>query len=529
MQYADGAGRNIGKLCLEGTRSEILGEITDWVNNIDDNTTRVFWLHGTAGSGKSAIAHTIAHHFYNLKRLGSFFCFDRNRVAERRHEKIFATIARDLADLDQQLRTALAAAVHHNTSLSKTPDVLQQWEELIVKPVSAKSGAMVGPIVIIIDALDESGDDDSRRHLLRILAGKQGNAEGHIINLPPQFRILVTSRAQRDIRDAFQDVAHIRQESMDNIAQDIAKRDISHYISGELSNARLGSSFQKIVAALSSEADGLFEWARLACAFVIGENGAGAGFTPEECFQAIMTRRKEISLLDNMYRLTLETIFPQGQRLRDLRIQRFKSVIAQILGTMEPLSLTSLDMMRRHFPNDEGIDIRTIIDQMGALLSGTTDPSVPIRALHASFPDFLLDHKRSGEYFIDLQSIHNNLAFSCLNVMKDQLRFNICELPSSYLPNSEVSDLGDRIKKHISSELVYSCRFWPAHVCDTPLNTPLVEVVGELFNGMELLFWFEVLSLLKAINTCASSLSSLIRWMLVREPIPFIVCILKSH
>jgi hypothetical protein len=521
MPYAAGAGLDTRKLCLEGTRSGILGEITDWINDVDDNT-RIFWLHGTAGSGKSTIAHTIANRFKRLGRLGSIFCFDRNRTAERQ-EKIFTNIAQDLANCDTLLRTALAAAIRHNTSLKNTTDILQQWEEMIVKPARARSGAMVGPIVIVIDALDESGDRDSRRYLLRILA----NAEGHITNLPPHFRILVVSRTLQDMNDAFKGVTHVQRKDMNNIPS--TEDDIFHYVSHDLSDAELEDTLQQdSVRGLAHKAGGLFEWARLACAYVKGENVAGVGFTVEERFTAVMTHNKDVPLLDGMYRLTLETIFPQGQHMRDIRIQRFKSVMAQILGTMEPLPLASLDAMRCRFLDDMKIDIRTIVCPMGALLSGTTDSPDPVRALHASFPDFLM-HRRSGEFFVDLQPVYNNLTFSCLGVMKDQLRFNICKLPSSYLPNSNVPDLNNLIKKYISPELAYSCQFWTVHVCDARLNEPLVEAVGRLLNGVELLFWFEVLSLLAAIHTCARSLSSLMRWLMarVRELVLCVVCVLR--
>ena len=72
------------------------------------------------------------------------------------------------------------------------------------------------------------------------------------------------------------------------------------------------------------------------------------------------------------------------------------------------------------------IDIRMIVAPMAALLSGTcTDPSVPIRLLHASFADFLTDRDRSGEFFFDLDPIHNNLAFASL------LQFNMHILADS--------------------------------------------------------------------------------------------------
>lgn len=77
ITYAEGAGLDTRKECLEGTRTEILSQITDWVNTTGDNVPRVLWLSGPAGKGKSAIAHTIAKWFNNVGGLGSCYCFDR--------------------------------------------------------------------------------------------------------------------------------------------------------------------------------------------------------------------------------------------------------------------------------------------------------------------------------------------------------------------------------------------------------------------------------------------------------------------
>jgi hypothetical protein len=516
MLYAAGAGLNTEKLCLEGTRGEILNEITDWINlDVDDNPPRLFCLHGTAGSGKSAIAHTIAHHFKVLGCLGSFFCFDRNRAVDRRHEKMFATIAQDLAECYPQFRKALAAAVHHKTSLRNTHDVLQQWEELIVQPAKAMSDAIAGPVIVVIDALDESGDTDSRRHILRILAGKHAKAEWSIMNLPPHFRILLTSRPSLDVIDAFKGVIHVRQKSMESIP---SMDDVQRYVTDQLSGEELGPALS---ISLARESGGLFEWARLACAYVRGDNNVGLGLNAEGRYKAIMTRSKDVPLLDGMYRLTLETMFPKEEPERRRCIDCFKSVMAQILGTMEPLPLASLEAMRHHFVVDSDIDLHSIVVPMGALLGGTADSSLPIRALHASFPDFLIDRDRSAEYFINVSPVQENLAISCLLVMENGLRFNICQMPSSYLPNSKVPDLDDRIKEHISSELSYSCRFWTVHVCNMPFKMSVADAVRKLFSD-KLLFWFEVLSFLKSINTCAGSLSSLIQWIIVCQ---LVLCI----
>jgi hypothetical protein len=516
MPYVRGAGMDTRKTCLEGTRNEILDEITAWINNTEDNT-RVFWLHGNAGTGKSFIAHTIAYRFKKIGRLGSCYCLNRNEMAEQRDKNIFTTIARDLADRDPQMRRELVTAVHLDTSLKNTTDILQQWKELIVKPAQKLSEALVGPIVIVIDALDETGGADSRQHILRILAGKLDDDESRISKLPSNFRILLTSRPLPDIYDALKGVIHVQQKSMDSIPSSLTQSDILHYVSCELSGLK-GIQCKEVSTSLALASDGLFEWARLACAYIKGDDDAG--ITTMERFELVITHNKDdyVPLLDSMYKLTLETIFPPDQdirRNRSIRLDRFRSVMAQILGTAEPLPLASLNTMRHHFGHVRKTDINVIIRPMGALLSGTTDPAATIRPLHASFPEFLMDENRSGEFFIDVSHIHNDLAFSSLGVMKDSLQFNICRLPTSYLPNSEIHDLADRVKKYISPELSYSCRFWTDHLRLTKFNLPLAEAVRGFFNDEWLLFWIEVLSLLKTINTCASWLSIVLQWVAV--------------
>ena len=145
---------------------------------------------------------------------------------------------------------------------------------------------------------------------------------------------------------------------------------------------------------------------------------------PQERFNAIIDRSEpdHVLLLDNMYTFTLESIFskePPSQRDRGL--DRFKSVMAQILWTMEPLSLDSLTSMRCHFKDLADIKIRSILAPMAALFSGATDSSVPIRPLHVSFADFLTGPDWSGELFIYVHPIHKDLAFTSLHIMMKKL------------------------------------------------------------------------------------------------------------
>ncbi|KAI6005454.1 hypothetical protein EDD15DRAFT_2425022 [Pisolithus albus] len=255
IAYAAGAGLNTTKKCLNGTRVEILTEIVDWIEAPEPGASRVFWLFGQAGVGKSAIAHTIALRYKELGRLGSCFCFVRDRQAERRHEKLFTTIARDLADRDIRLKPLLADAIAHDTSLRTSLDAIQQWQKLILEPMRAAQRRLENTV-------------------LHILASTQ------IAELPPNFRILITSRPLPDIRNALHNTEYTNIRSMDTISTPFTERDIRLFIADKLQD--LDYTFpDDDLALLAKKSDGLFEWARLACEFIKSQKG---GVTAQERF-----------------------------------------------------------------------------------------------------------------------------------------------------------------------------------------------------------------------------------------------------
>ena len=181
LTYADRAGLNEAKKCLDGTRIEVLNEIVDWINNTGAGAPRIFWLYGQAGKGKSAIAHTIALQAQNLGMLGSCFCFSRVRQHEQLHMKLFPTIARDLADRDLRLRPLLAEVTANNQPLRNTADLAAQWKKLILGPLSQLKSSPTGNVVVVIDALDESGTERTRATVLEILAAYDAELPANIL------------------------------------------------------------------------------------------------------------------------------------------------------------------------------------------------------------------------------------------------------------------------------------------------------------------------------------------------------------
>ncbi|KIO04624.1 hypothetical protein M404DRAFT_544679 [Pisolithus tinctorius Marx 270] len=501
MAYAAGAGFNITKKCLDGTRTEILQRIIHWATDLDVNAPRILWLRGQSGRGKSAIAHTVASWIKDAGGFGSCFCFARDRQAERREQKIFATIARDLADRDLAFRRALVDVVTRNYDLKATSDVMQQWQHFILGPLSKVDGLMVGNVVVVIDALDESGPETSRRHILSLLSSTEA------AHLPANMRILLTSRPLPDIERALGARSHVKVTSLDNVSAESMEHDIRLYVSKELGH--LPEIEDNEIQVMVHKSDGLFEWARLACDFVKPNR---PGRTVRERFHevAFPPSGGGGTLLDVMYRTILEDAIPNDKAT----LARFHSVMQQIMSAFEPLRMDALNKMRAHFPYEEDrFDMVVILEFMSPLLGGIADRTSLVRPLHTSFYDFLTDPERSGIYFVGASDMHS-LTFASLQILCEGLQFNICGLESSYLSNSEVLDLPEKIDKNISPHLSYSCRFWAQHLHKTTFDSALVTWVKALVQSEKVLFWLEVLSLLDALGGATDALASTAVWLL---------------
>ena len=158
-----------------------------------------------------------------------------------------------------------------------------------------------------------------------------------------------------------------------------------------------------------------------------------------------------------------------------------------------------------------------ILNLMVSLLSGANEMSTPVRPLHASFYDFLLDKERSGEFYIAQDDVHHDLAVASLSVMQAGLQFNICGLETSYVANSEVADLDKRVEENIPSYLLYACQFWATHLQGVAFDVELPGLVGQFVTGKYILFWLEALGVSKMIGKAYWALRSVEGWFEVRS------------
>ncbi|KAJ3566622.1 hypothetical protein NP233_g6884 [Leucocoprinus birnbaumii] len=130
---------------------------------------------------------------------------------------------------------------------------------------------------------------------------------------------------------------------------------------------------------------------------------------------------------------------------------------------------------------------------------------------HQSFVDFLLSPDCPTDFSIQESHEQYRLSKLCLTTMSTQLRFNICNLETSYLANDDVPDIETKIREGISPLLAYSCCFVADHLCSTEPENLMMSLVEAVFRE-KFLYWLEVMSLLKEINWTTPILKILTSW-----------------
>ncbi|KAF7971363.1 hypothetical protein HWV62_21314 [Athelia sp. TMB] len=505
LPYAKGGAFDPWKACMPGTRELVLSELHRWINEPDsDDGARLLVLTGVPGFGKSAIANRLAQHYDKMKRLGSFVSFSRADQARRHPGNLISTIARDIADFDPQWKAALCDVVESNRSLSQSTSPVRQMDNFILGP--AKSLTVTGPVVIIVDALDESGDIRSpdRESLLQVLS-QSASA------LPRNFRFLVTARPEDDIVATFSDsLLNIKQTRLDTMDLDTIDLDIAAFIEHRLTTVICHALDQRWfrerwLSMLVTGSGHVFQWAATTCRGILEAGPKGAADRLVELTAEI----SEAGSLDDLYRLILRRKFPE-QDVPAMR--RFRRVMSCILVAKEPLSKSSLvDLCYR---GDDKEDFELVLTPLGSLLSGINDVG-PIKAHHTSFFDFLVDKGRSKVYCIDPTQYYEHLTRSCIRILNSQLTFNICKLQTSHMANTEMVDLADRMAEYIGPVLTYASRFLGQHLEQTSYTQEISDSLRALVQE-HLLHWLEVISLLKQMGTASKLFASIHAWAQVR-------------
>ncbi|CEL54312.1 Vegetative incompatibility protein HET-E-1 OS=Podospora anserina GN=HET-E1 PE=4 SV=1 [Rhizoctonia solani AG-1 IB] len=487
--------------CTAQTREIIQQTLQEWV--MDPTSKKIYWMNGMAGTGKTTIAYSFCEWLERTKRLGgSFFC-SRTSVLCRSLNRIVPTITYQFAYYSPAFRRRLCDVLKDRPDAGAL-NVAQQFEQLLLEPISKSKAAIPESVVIVIDALDECDDNYSVHMLLHVLLK-------YAEQLPLKF--FVSSRPEYVIRDRMlaQEGAARLVLHLHDIEQSIVEEDIKKYITEALSSMSPPPSTGQ-VALLAKGAGKLFIYAATVVRYVYPKVIAvDSGARLDSVLKTIggvpeADAESKFKDLDRLYTTVLDTAFHED--LTQSEKDSMKCILWTIVCAKEPTTIATLASLTNTTTAQAG----TALQSLRSVLHIPESDGL-ISTLHASFPEYMLNHSRSQKYHCDESKANEILAHQCLSTMGAELHFNMCNLTDSYLTDRRIDALETKVGRCISSSLSYACRYWGWHLFLAPPTSENSKFLTE-FLGQRLLFWIEVLSLTYSIGVGAPMLHRMQNWLL---------------
>lgn len=501
LAYAEGAAfdsshRQYEPHCTPGTRVSLLSVLQEWVVN---RGKCIFWLNGMAGTGKSTIARTFAHELFDQSRLGASFFFSRGTGDLGHAAKFVSTIACQLADISPLIKKYICEAISQHGTVTRQ-GLRNQWKELILRPLARLSGQSILTLTLVIDALDECEHEEDIGTLLQLFIEAKDITT---LNL----KVFVTSRPETPIRIGFRDMSQIIYQDLvlHDIPRSIVEHDICVYLTHELVTIRKERNLPShwpnhdTTDLLIQKSNGLFIYISTACRFIRDKD-----WLPEEQLSLILqddvVGDSPTSRLDYMYTQVLRYSFLRNKmgKEKDRLSKRFKKIVGPIVILFDVL--TSHELANLLSTSESQVDVT--LNSLHSVLNIPKDKLLPIRLLHPSFRDFLVNAQRcqDGDINIDECMVHEDLAQNCLLVMSKTLKKNMCALN---IPGARPDELRDiQIDAYIPKYVQYACCYWIDHFqlisYDRRLKLGLLEDGGPIHTFLEkhFLHWIEALSLI---------------------------------
>ncbi|PPQ78003.1 hypothetical protein CVT25_015559 [Psilocybe cyanescens] len=438
--------------CAPDTRVAIINEILEWMTDAGQDSS-VMWLYGPAGAGKSALAQTLAELCQDEKRLIASFFFSRTAANRSDGRLLIATLSYQLMLSLPAARRSIKDAVEADPTIFDRSNETQM-ERLFIEPInkSALSWSYLfsewsrqyfgcfathHPRIIIIDGLDECQDPRIQSDLLRII----GESTEHL-KLPIKF--LISSRPESHIVRVFNHDSIFQRLNIPtvNLAMDNgAHQDIRTFLQNEFAEIKRTHPLRLYLHAswpapdairqLVRKASGQFIYASTVIKYIQSNK-----HRPDDRLDVVLglspapTHESPFSQLDALYThifSSVEHIGPVMQIFGVLIITRNKG---DGLG-----NYTTPEMLEKLLFLRSG----DVVLLLGDLLSLVTlgGRNSPIKIMHASLADYLLNSVRSGRFYIDLGLTHSFLARGYLyriSKITSMYNFNPLDLLASITP-----------------------------------------------------------------------------------------------
>uniref|UniRef100_A0A8H7XLX0 Nephrocystin 3-like N-terminal domain-containing protein n=1 Tax=Psilocybe cubensis TaxID=181762 RepID=A0A8H7XLX0_PSICU len=438
--------------CAPDTRVAIINEILEWMSNADEESS-VMWLYGPAGAGKSALSQTLAEMNQDQKRLLASFFFSRTAANRSDGRLLISTLSYQLMLSLPATRRFIKDAIEADPVIFDR-SIETQMEKLFIGPINKSAlswsyllsewvrkhfgcFAVHHPRVVIVDGLDECQNPRVQADLLRIIGEST-----EYLKLPIKF--LISSRPESHIVRVFNHDSIFQKLSIAtiNLAMDnTAHHDIKTFLQNEFSeikrthplNSYLHSSWPSpdAIRQLVRKASGQFIYASTVIKYIQSPK-----HRPDDRLNVILglsvapTNESPFSELDALYTHIFSSVENIGTVMMIFGVLIITRNKGDGLGNYtNPEMLEKLLFLR---PGD-------VVLLLGDLLSLVSlgGRNSPIKIMHASLADYLLNPIRSRRFCIDLGITHSFLARGYLHRVSkitSTLNFNPSDLLASVTP-----------------------------------------------------------------------------------------------
>ena len=372
---------------LEGERAGVRGE----------SHSRLFWIMGAPGVGKSAFAAQLTHTRGDTVIAAQFCEWDKadHRDARRVVRSLAFQLATRLPDYRKLLLTLPEIA-----ELDRK-DAAELFDYLLANPLRSVINGGRQRYLIVIDALDEAGKDGCNP-LVDMLARNASL-------LPNWIGIVATSRPEEDVTGSLKGLGGLNPVVLDT-ATESNRADIRDYLRHELATQlqnRLDAG--PLVEQILEKSEGVFFYVELFRADVL--RGHISLDRPEQFPQG----------LSGIFRQYFKRQFSDLKKFR----RDVRPALRAVLAARGSLPVA---ILQRLF-NWQDEELRDFTRPLASLIPTTTEAGHEvIKPYHKSLADWVTDEAKAGKYFVSVQEGHRLLGEYCFLQWQAGLPFAISEV-----------------------------------------------------------------------------------------------------
>ena len=469
--------------CTTNTRKAVLDKLQVWAN--DETTTKVYWLNGMAGTGKTTIAYSFSEILDENDSLGGTFFCSHLRADTRDVRCIIPTISFQLAHYFPLLSHLIMEVVKDHPDCSSWR-IGKQFLNFMVKPLNAVDrdarGVLAVPVVVL-DALDECSDQFFVAELLSVILK-------HSKSLPVKF--FITSRPDAKLKETFDDSLGHSNFILHEVEKEIVKADIELYVTAYLHDKFNKPNWpsQAELKRLVDMCGIMFIYAATVCKYVAQR---GRSSMPRRLSDVVNSKLELTSGLNDPLHMLYERILHAAYaHVNDGERLDIDMVLTAVVYVYNPLSIAAISALMQIEHTEAALS------SLHSLIYIPSESYMPISIFHASFYDFISNQALSSKHYLDPCISHKSLSIQCLSLMKK-------EWSAKYVPY-----LAKRRCEEISEHLAYACGSWAFHY--TYSDNPNGSAELKDFFQSHLLRWMDCLSILGKLETAVHSLHKIGIW-----------------